>query len=74
MTGGWVPGFYRFQFMDEYPRNSGFTCAFPADKSPVEKFAQLKANEWIDASTRAIIIELGLQSTHKSFFHNASLL
>ena len=77
MTGGWVwwDSAMGLSTWEEYPRSSGFTCALPVDKDPSQKLALLKNNKWIDTSTRAVIVELGvynpptnLVSTMRLFF------
>ena len=75
MTGGWVwwDSQIGFRPWQEYPRNSGFTCMFPVDKDPAAKLAQLKANDWIDASTRAVVIELGVFNPPTNLFSTMRL-
>jgi hypothetical protein len=75
MTGGWVwwDSQIGFSSWQEYPRNSGFVCTFPVHKDPAPKLAQLKANDWIDASTRAVVIELGVFNPPTNLFSTMRL-
>ncbi len=77
-----VPGGFTFKdyaygwsetHWDEYPDSSGYTCLFHPELDPAAKLSGLQHFNWVDQSTRAVLVELAVYNRPSNLFSTMRL-